>query len=87
MSEIDHIRRAERAQTIMGDDLVREAFDLIEKEFVALWLETGEKDNDGRERIYRLLWSARHFKAIFAQVIDEGKIHRHQLEQLKRGNV
>ena len=71
----------------MSDELVTEAFETIEREFTQLWVETSEHDTDGRERVYRMLWAARRFKAFFQHVMEEGQIHQPMLQQMKRGQI
>jgi len=81
----DVIRRAEQADRIINDPLVIEAFEIIETEFTRLIIESSETDEEGRERAYRMLWSARRFKSFFESVVASGKIRQHQLEQFKNG--
>lgn len=81
---LDRTQRAAEASRIMDDPLVKEAFDYIEDEFKELWARSGEADHEGRERVYRMMWAARRFKAFFAKVLDDGKLHQWELQQLKR---
>lgn len=81
---LDRTQRAAEARRIMQDELVIEAFNYIETEFKELWAKSGEADHEGRERVYRMMWAARRFKAFFERILDEGKMHQWELDQLKR---
>lgn len=81
---IDATQRAEHAHRIMTDELVLEAFETIESDMVKLWMQSSERDGDGRERIYRLLFAMRTFKAFFQSALEEGQLHQHKLQELKR---
>ena len=83
----DAIQRAEHAKRLLDDDLVKEAFATIEREMTALWQGSPEADHEGRERIYRMLWSARRFRAFFEAVVENGIIEQHRLQQLQRGQL
>ena len=80
----DATQRAQHAQHIMSDDMVVEAFAAMEREITEAWKAAGYGDAEGRETLYRQLWSIRYFKAFFESVMTEGVMHQHQLQQLKR---
>ena len=81
----DVTQRSERAKALMDDPLVVEAFETMEREFKELFANSAEPDSEGRERIHRMLWSMRRFKLFFQSVMEDGQIHEHQLQALKRG--
>jgi len=83
----DAIQRAEHAKRILSDELVQEAFATIEKDFITAWRATGVSQAEERERIYTLLRMADSFRLFFQKVMEQGLIHQHQLQALKRGQI
>lgn len=83
----DATQRSEHAHRIMTDELVLEAFATIENDLVDLWKGSSERDGEGRERVYRMIFAMRTFKTFFESVMAEGQLHQHQLQQLKRGHL
>ncbi len=80
----DRTQRAQRAKQIMTDELVVEALETMEREIVDAWKGAAYPDAEGREVLYRQLWSIRYFKAFFERVMTDGVMHQHELQQLKR---
>lgn len=78
MSADDDIRRAAHAQIIMEDELVKEAFEEIERDLVNQWMTAQEDDVDGRERCYRTVLGLRVFKGYFEAILANGKFAQHE---------
>lgn len=82
------ISRGQRAQAILEDPLVGEAFAALERECLAEWRAAPARDVEGRERLWLMLKMAERFKAHFTSLIDSGKLAGERvaaLEKARRG--
>jgi hypothetical protein len=50
----DKQARAERAEALLRNELLNEAFDYLDEQFTAAWKNSDVKDTDNRERVYFL---------------------------------
>jgi hypothetical protein len=78
------ISRGLRAQAILEDPLVGEAFATIERECIAEWRRAPARDVDGRERLWLMLKMAERFKAHFESVISNGKLAGERIAGLEK---
>lgn len=76
--------RGERAQAILDDPLVGEAFAAIERECLAEWRSAPARDVEGRERLWLMLKLCERLKAHFERLIDSGKLAGERLAQLEK---
>jgi hypothetical protein len=56
MSLEEKIERGNRAQRLLDDEMLAEAFAKLEHEYIAQWRNTEFRDQDARERLW---WAAR----------------------------
>jgi predicted TPR repeat methyltransferase len=56
MSLEEKVGRGNRAQRLLDDEMLAEAFTKLEHEYVAQWRNTEFRDQDARERLW---WAAR----------------------------
>lgn len=66
--------RGENAARILGDRLMAESFDLLEKEIIESWEKCPVRDAEGREELWRLYKTAKKFKGIFEGIIQSGQV-------------
>jgi hypothetical protein len=71
------IRRGKRAQAILDDDMVKEAFADLEGTIIGQWCALGIENKAQAEELKRLLWAAQQFKAIFEVTISGSKVAMH----------
>ena len=76
--------RAEHAQRLMNDPLLKEAFHKLDEEFMRTWRQTSVNDTEARERIYSLCTALEAIKQHLAGVIVDGKIAKMNLEQQQK---
>jgi hypothetical protein len=76
------LSRANRAQLLWQDELLQEAFEKSEREYVRLWRESVLHDSQGRERLYMALKGLDLVKQNLRSVINSGMLARDQLEHL-----
>jgi hypothetical protein len=87
MSGIDNeveISRGQRAQAILDDPLVGEAFAAIERECLAEWRRAPGRDVEGRERLWLMLKMTERLKAHFVGLIDSGRLAGERIAQLEK---
>lgn len=73
MNHDEAMRRAARANDILGDELVVEAFAMMERDLLAVWRQTKDGQSDLRERAYLALKTLDRFKEQFGRLIAGGK--------------
>jgi hypothetical protein len=74
--------RALRAQSLMDDDLLREAFATLEADYIAAWKLTPARDGDGRERLWQAVQIVARVKDHLGCVIENGKLANAELREL-----
>jgi hypothetical protein len=87
MSGVDdevEISRGQRAQAILDDPLVGEAFAAIERECLAEWRRAPARDIEGRERLWLMLKMTERLKAHFVSLIDGGRLAGERVAQLEK---
>ena len=73
------MERGVRAEVLMRDPLIQEAFETLEKEFVSAWRQTAITDSVARENLYQLLQALEAFKGHFVRLIEDGHIAKDKL--------
>lgn len=77
------ISRAARASALLNDGLLKEAFELLEKEYITAWKEAfGPRDTDARERMWHAIQVLGKVQGHLQKAINDGKIARAQLDEL-----
>jgi hypothetical protein len=74
--------RAARAQALLNDELLTEAFDTITRSYLDAWSTTEIKDQDKRERLWHAVQVAGKVKRHLRQVIDGGKLAQREIDDL-----
>ena len=83
MNREDILQRAERAKALLNDRLLKESLDSIEAEIIERWEACPARDKDGREELWVYYKTAKKFRGILAQVIEQGKVAEFELERKK----
>ena len=87
MTDTDHaaeVARGLRAQAILEDKLVQEAFAALERDCVAEWRRAPARDVEGRERLWLMLKLAERLRAHFESLVQDGKLAGERIAQLER---
>ncbi len=74
--------RAQRAQQLMDDELMVEAFAALENEYISCWKATPVRDTDARERLWQQLRNLSLLKDHFEKIIGNGKLAQKQLDDI-----
>lgn len=78
------IRRGERAQVILNDPLVQEAFEIIESEVLRVWKGTAASDIPSRERAWLALQLIGSVRRAFEGIVTSGQYAEHEVQEFLR---
>ena len=76
--------RSAHAERLLNDEILKEAFDKLDTEFMRTWRQTSVNDTEARERIYSLCTALDAIKQHIASVIVDGKIAKINSEQQQK---
>lgn len=82
MNEVDEHRKKQRgirAQQLLDDELIKQAFDAIRNNVFDKFTSSSFKDQETREDCYRMLRAAESFEGMFKRYIREGRIAEEKL--------
>lgn len=74
--------RAVRAEALLDDELLKEAFGELEKSYIAAWRATTVDDAAGREKLFLAINIVAKVRDHLAGVIANGKLARAELKEL-----
>jgi len=80
----DAVLRAEKAEALLRNELLTEAFDYLERQFIQAWRSSGIGEAEDRERIYQLSQNLEALRGYFQTVISDGKMAQSQIDEVKR---
>ena len=84
MSEQD-IARGRRAEQLLNDEMLKEAFATIKADYRKAWEESSPRDTDGRERLWQAFQIIGKVETHLKNVMNNGKIAHHEMANLTRG--
>lgn len=79
------IERGAKAEAILNDPLVQEAFALIEGHIVSKFKDAPIRDEEGVIKAKQLLHAATLFRRVFEDAVRNGKSAENVLEQKRKG--
>lgn len=82
MTPADLKVRGENAARLLGDKMLIESLDTIEREIIEQWEACPTRDTEGRELLWNYYKTAKKFRAILAGVVQEGRMI--QLREVKQ---
>jgi hypothetical protein len=74
------IDRAHRAESLLNDDLIKEAFETLSRDYRTAWLATGARDTDARERLWIATTIVNAVKSHLENVIRGGVLAKAELD-------
>lgn len=77
------IRRANAAQRLLDDELVAEAFEHIELEYMNGIISSGAKQAEEREALYLSIKALHKMRGYLESCVDDGKIESARIERMK----
>jgi hypothetical protein len=81
MTRDEEMGRARRAEVLLSDPLIVEAFQAVEDEAMRQWRASVAKDNGDRERIWLIVKLLDRVKGHLRAVIETGKLADAQVKQ------
>jgi hypothetical protein len=84
MTADDEIRRGVRAQAILADPLVEEAFAALEAQCIDEWRRAPARDVEGRERLWLMLKLAERLQQHFASLVENGRLAGERIAALEK---
>jgi hypothetical protein len=76
------LARAARAQALIEDELLGEAFAALEARYVAEWRATQFRDTDARERLWQAVNVLRKVKDHLGRILADGRLAQREIEAL-----
>src|SRR5262249_53748592 len=76
--------KALRAQDLLDNEILTEAFDKLEKGYVTAWRSTGVDDVTGREKLFLAINIVGKVRDHLASVVANGKLAEAELRELAR---
>ena len=74
--------KAQRAQNLLDNELLKEAYAKLEAELVDAWIKTPPRDTDGRERCWAAVQANRKHRDYLESVVNDGKLASAELKKL-----
>ena len=74
--------RAARAQALLRNELLTEAFASLDAEYIRAWRATHINDTNARERLHQAVQIVGKVKDHLARVIADGRLAQRQLDDL-----
>jgi hypothetical protein len=76
--------RGLRAERLLADELLDDAFSALEADYVAAWKATAARDTDGRERLWQALQVVGLVRSHLAAIVAGGRLAQRQLDDVAR---
>jgi predicted DNA-binding protein len=76
------IARQARAQALMDNELLQEAFARLEDRYLAEWRISQLRDSDARERLWQAVNVLGKVKGHLAKIVSDGKLAQREIDQL-----
>lgn len=83
MNAQSDVNRAEHAQRLLDDDLLRAALDAIKAEVVRAWVDTAQAKKDDKEALWQLMKTADKFEFLLLGYIETGKLAKANLKRFE----
>jgi hypothetical protein len=74
--------RANRAKSLLDDDLLKEAFDVTTRSYLDAWMATGLSEQDKRERLWHAVQTVAKVRAHLVTVLNGGKLAQAEIDML-----
>jgi len=79
----ENIERGEKAASLLRNEILTEAFETLEADFIQAWKHSPVNDTQNRERLYMLCQNLSAVQAYIEKVVTDGKLAKSQLEELQ----
>lgn len=79
----ESMERGEKAAALLRNELLQEAFERLEKDFMQAWKHSSVEDSQNRERLYMLCQNLSALRGYLEGVVTDGKLAKAQLDELQ----
>ena len=76
------MERGEQAAGLLRNEILQEAFENLENEFILAWKQSSVEDSQNRERLYMLCQNLSAVRGYLENVVTSGKLAKSQLDEL-----
>ena len=76
------IERAARAEALQRDELLGEALETLDRDYVKAWRATHARDTDARERLWQAVQVVAKVRDHLAHVIAGGRLAQRELDDI-----
>jgi hypothetical protein len=80
----ESIARGARAEALLKNDLLQEAFARLERDYLEAWKISPARDTDGRERLWQAVNIVAKVRDHIVKVVNDGKLSQRHLNELAR---
>ena len=81
MTPEETIHRANKARQILEEPLLIEAFSIMEKDVIEMFVSCPERDREGLQLLQQHIRNVRKLRNILLGIIENGKMAEHQIRQ------
>jgi hypothetical protein len=81
----ESISRGARAEALLQNDLLQEAFVRLEQDYIDAWKISPARDTDGRERLWQAVNIVAKVRDHIVKVVNDGKLSQRYLNELAHG--
>ena len=74
--------RGARAQRLLEDDLLVEAFETLDRDYSRAWRATAARDTDARERLWQAVQVVAKVRDHLIRVVNGGTLAQRQINEL-----
>jgi phosphomevalonate kinase len=71
---MDQGQRERRAQTLIDDELFKEAFDVLKEDLMSRWQQSGSTDSEARESIWLAMRLLDRIRSHLTSIIETGRM-------------
>jgi len=84
MTTEEEVRRGLRAQALLADPLVADAFAALDSHCIEEWRRAGPRDVETRERLWLMLKLTERLKQHFASLVEDGRLAGERIAALEK---
>lgn len=85
--ESKSLDRAAKAERILKDPLLAEAYELVKQELMRKWESSPVRDKDGREYLFLMIKATNDARGYLEQAVRDGKVALHSREERRLFNL
>tara|TARA_R100000406_G_C3074026_1_gene115013 strand:+ start:123 stop:407 length:285 start_codon:yes stop_codon:yes gene_type:complete len=79
----EDVSRGEKAASLLRNEILQEAFQTLEQDFIQAWKSSSVDDSQNRERLYMLCQNLSALRGYLEGVVTSGKLAKAQLDELQ----